>query len=94
MNKKFVPGFVIGVCLFILINGIFAHLSSDCGLPAVFRLDSCADDISRAGWPLFFYEEGGFAYRHEFILPNLILDLVMGVLLASGLGWWFARRIK
>ena len=94
MNKKFAPGFIIGFCLFILLNGTFAHLSSDCGLPAVFGLDSCADDISRAGWPLLVYEEGGFAYRYEFILPNLISDLVIGVLLADGFGWWFARCIK
>ena len=93
MNKKFAQGFIIGFCLFLL-NATFAHLSSDCGLPTIFGLDSCADDISRAGWPLLFYEEGGFACRHEFILLNLISDLVIGVLLAGGFGWWFARRIK
>jgi hypothetical protein len=94
MNKKFAFGFVIGFCLFLLLNGISAHLSSDCGLPAVFGLDSCADDISRAGFPINFYEDGGFAYRHEFVFPNLIVDLVVGVLLAGGFGWWFARRVK
>lgn len=94
MNKKLMLGFALGLGIFILINGAVAHLSSNCGLPAVFGLDSCADDISRAGFPMNFYEDGGFAYRHEFILPNLILDLVIGVLLAGGFGWWFARRVK
>ena len=54
MNKKLMLGFALGLGIFILINVAVAHFSSDCGLPAVFGLDSCADDISRAGFPMNF----------------------------------------
>lgn len=41
--------------------------------------DSCADDITRAGFPLIFFEEGGFAFRSIFNLPFLLLDIFIGL---------------
>ncbi len=61
---------------------------------AVFGRDSCADDIARAGWPLRFYEQGGFDYREEFQTRLLFLDLLIGILFSSTIGWLYARRLK
>ena len=94
MPRRFILGFAIGFSIFIAINLLSAHLASDCGLMAVFERDACADDIARAGWPLSFYERGGFAYRFVFNLPVLLLDLGIGIILASALGWWMDRRGK
>jgi hypothetical protein len=94
MNKQRVIGFVSGILLFLVINLLAAHLASDCGLLAVFGRDACADDIARAGWPLRFYEEGGFAYRHIFDPIPLLLDLGIGLILAFGIGQLFLRRKK
>ena len=94
MTRKFLPGFIIGLGVFLAINLLSAHLSSDCGLVAVFGRDSCADDIARAGWPLRFYEEGGFDYRRNFNPGKLGMDLLIGVLTGSAVGWLFARRVK
>ena len=94
MTKNFRSGFIMGLALFVVINLLAAHLSSDCGLPAVFGRDSCADDIARAGWPLRFYEKGGFDSRDIFNLGKLGLDLIAGILTASAMGWFFNWRLK
>ena len=94
MSRRFVIGFTLGLLVFIAINLLSAHLASDCGLLAVFERDSCADDIARAGWPLAFYARGGFDYRFEFNLPVLLMDLVIGIVLASAFGWFIARTAK
>jgi len=94
MSRRFAIGFTIVLLAFILINMFSAHLSSDCGLLAVFERDACADDIARAGWPFRFYEKGGFDYRFEFNLPVLFLDLAIGAIVAGALGWLFARRVR
>jgi len=103
MTKRFVIGFGIGLLIFITINLISAHLSSDCGLPAVFGRASpwhrppgqvCADDIVRAGWPLQFYEDGGFAYRHNFNSFFLLINLGVGLAFASLSGWFFSHNKK
>jgi len=91
MTRRFAIGVALGLLAFILINLFSAHLSSDCGLLAVFERDTCADDIARAGWPFRFYERGGFDYRFEFNLSFLVLDLVTGTILAGVLGWIIAR---
>lgn len=94
MTRRFIIGFGIGLLIFIAINLLSSHLNSDCGLLAVFERDACADDIARAGWPLSFYERGGFDYRFEFNLPVLLIDLVIGIFLASAFGWFLAQRAK
>ncbi len=94
MTKQFTIGFCVGLLIFIALNLLAAHLASDCGLLAVFGHDICADDIARAGWPLRFYEDGGFAYRHIFNPTALLTDLGLGVLLAYGLGRLFLRNKK
>ena len=78
-SRAFRNGFLIGLFIFILVNVLAAHLLSDCGLPAILGTDSCADDIARAGFPLIFFEQGGFAYRSIFNLPYLLLDIFVGL---------------
>jgi len=94
MNKRFAIGCLTGILVFLVINLTSAHLSSDCGLSAVFGRDSCADDIARAGWPLLFYEKGGFDFRFMFNYPALIADLGLALLWAAGFGWVFSRSMK
>jgi hypothetical protein len=97
MKKRFFPGFLVGFLLFVAINLLAAHLFSDCGLPSVFGMGHCADDIARAGWPFKFYESGGFAYHHYFNSPILLLDLFIGFGLAliSGLVvHWLGKFVK
>ena len=90
--KRFLIGFLITLATFALINLLSAHLASDCGLPAVFGRDACADDIVRAGWPLRFYEDGGFAYRHMFNLLFLLLNIAVGLGVSGFAGWMYSRR--
>jgi hypothetical protein len=51
----------------------------------------CADDIARAGWPLQFYEEGGFAYRSTFNLLFLLINVAIAVAFSMILGWICSR---
>jgi hypothetical protein len=94
MNKHFLTGSLLGLLAFLLINLLAAHLASDCGLPALFGSDACADDITRAGWPLTFYEEGGFAYRQTFEPLPLLVNLATGLVVATLSGWLFSRWKK
>ena len=94
-SRAFLKGFVIGLLIFILINILAAHLLSDCGLPAILGTDFCADDIARAGFPLVFFEQGGFAYRSIFNLPDLFLDTFIGIVFAIFCGFvprWNKKR--
>ena len=94
-SRTFLNGFLIGLLVFILANLFAAHLLSDCGLPALLGADSCADDISRAGFPLVFFEQGGFAYRSIFNLPNLALDIFIGLdfaILCGFIARWNEKR--
>jgi len=42
---------------------------------------------ARAGWPVQFYEEGGFAYRSNFNLLFLIINVAIGVVFSIIPGW-------
>ena len=94
MTRQFALGFIIGLLIFLVVNLISAHLASDCGLLAVFGRAPCADDIARAGLPLQFLERGGFDNQDNFRADFLVIDLIIGVLLASTLGWLAARRSR
>ena len=94
MTKRFMIGFGIGLLIFLAINLLFAQLRSDCGLLAIFGRDGCADDIARAGWPLQFYEDGGFAYRHNFNAVFLVVNLGIGIVFAIFAGFLNARIEK
>ena len=83
---RFLVGFVLTLAIFLTANLLAAHLQSDCGLPAFFHRSGCADDIRRAGFPLQFYEEGGFAYHSSFDEGALILDLVVALGLSCAAG--------
>jgi hypothetical protein len=82
ISRPIFKGFLIGLLFILLANLLTAHLLSDCGLPALLGTDSCADDIARAGFPLIFFEEGGFNFRSIFNLPYLLLDIFIGIALA------------
>ena len=92
MRRSFLNGFSIGLLIFLLANLLAAHLLSDCGLPAVFGQSRCADDISRAGFPLVFMEQGGFAYRQIFNPLYFFLDIFIGLDFAVVSGF-VARKI-
>ena len=94
-SRAFLNGFLIGLLIFILANILAAHLLSDCGLPALLGAGPCADDIVRAGFPLIFYEAGGFAYRNILNLPYLLLDIFIGLGFATMTGFvarWREKR--
>jgi hypothetical protein len=89
---KFLAGFFIGLGSFLALNLLAAHFLSDCGLPAVFGISACADDIVRAGFPLVFLQQGGFAFSSSLDPASALIDLAIGVTLSAGLGFWLARR--
>jgi hypothetical protein len=97
-SRAFLNGFLIGLFSFILVNLFAAHLLSDCGLPAILGMDSCADDIARAGFPFIFFEEGGFAFRSIFNIPYLFLDILTVIVFAALCGFiaqrFFNQRAK
>ena len=88
---RFWAGFLIGLALFLTVNLLAAHLLSDCGLPSVFGMDACSDDIARAGFPIVFYEKGGFAEHSLLDAGRLGLDLLVGVTFSTILGFFLSR---
>ncbi len=91
--RPFLTGFLLTLLLFLVANLLAAHVQSDCGLPAFFNMAGCADDIRRAGFPLQFYEEGGFAYRSNFDVDVLVIDMLSGLAL-SILAGFAAQRFR
>ena len=84
----FTRAFVITIFIFVVVNLLFASLRSDCGLQGVLGW-GCSDGIRYIGFPFLILESGGYAYRHEFRLTALILDVIVGVGLGllAGLGY-------
>ena len=81
-SQRFVIGFVAVLLAFVLLNLLFAHLRSDCGLAAVFGRSGCADDIVRVGFPLQVIERGGFVARSTFDGIALVFDLSLALVLS------------
>jgi ABC-type antimicrobial peptide transport system permease subunit len=94
VNKQFAIGLASGLLLFLIINLLAIHLNSDCGLATLSPGSSCADGIAQVGWPMQFYESGGFMYQQNFNLVFLLIDLAFGVAVGLLLGWIFSRRKK
>ncbi len=94
MKRPFLKGFLIGLLIFIFANLLVAHLRSDCGLGAVFGLARCSDDIVRAGFPLTFYEEGGFAYRYMLDPVRIYTDVIIGLVFSFCVGFYWNWREK
>ena len=95
MSKKILnPWLVAGAALLLWVgaNLLAAHLNSDCGLPAVLGRGGCADDIRRAGFPLQFFEQGGFIARHYWSWGALLADALIAVITCALAGWFAARR--
>jgi len=92
----FVLGFALTFIIFLAINVLAIQLMSDCGIMGALGMAGCADDISRAGFPLLVWERGGFAYRDNFNAVALLVDvgLAFGVSLVVGLvsQWLWAKR--
>ena len=86
-SGRFAIGFLVGLLLFLALNLLAAHLNSDCGLPAILGTAGCADDIKRAGFPMQFWEEGGFAFRSVFSATALLVDVLIGLALSLVVGW-------
>lgn len=83
---------VAGVLLlFIVANILTAALRSDCGLAILFGR-RCADAIQRAGFPLQFWESGGFAAHTYFDSVALLIDAALALAASVAAGWWAARR--
>lgn len=93
-SKNFFIGLLSGLLLFLVINLVAAHLASDCGPGTLSPAGACADGIARLGWPLQFYESGGFMYQQSFNQLFLLIDLGVGLLLGILLGWYFSRSKK
>lgn len=91
-NRPFLIGFALTLALFLAVNLIAADIQSSCGLPGLLHMAGCDDDISRAGFPLVFYEEGGFAYRNNFSIGALGVDVFCGLGLAT-LGGMIVRGL-
>ena len=94
MTKRFAIGFGVGLLIFVTINLLAAHLASDCGLLAVFGRSSCFDGIVRFGWPLIFYQDGGFAYNHLFNGLYFLVNNGVGLAFAVLFGWLFSTGEK
>lgn len=93
----FVAGMISALLLFALLTIIVAHVRSDCGIVAVLeRLriaqSACADDIIRVGFPIVFWEDGGFAYRSVFSASILLIDSSIALFVSIVAGWLWQRR--
>lgn len=73
----FVLGFAVTLLVFLIINVIAIQVRSDCGIMGALGMAGCADDISRAGFPLLVWERGGFAYRDTFDAIALLIDVAI-----------------
>jgi hypothetical protein len=91
--RTFVIAFIVALLLFVGANLLWAHVRSDCGLPSLLGQSACADDIGRAGFPIQFWEEGGFAFRRVFSLPALLADGAIGLFVSLAAGW-AAQRVR
>jgi len=78
----------------ILANFVAAHLLSDCGLPALLGISSCADDITRLGFPFVFLKQGGFIAQNDLNPLLLWLDLLIAVGVAVLSGFLLSRYAK
>ena len=90
--RRFWLGLGLGLAAFAVLNLLAAQLASDCGLPGLFGLSGCADDIRRAGFPFLFLEQGGFVARNIFSPAALLADLGVALAVSAALGWWLVRR--
>jgi hypothetical protein len=91
-RSGFASGMFGTLLVFLILIVVMAHTQSDCGLPAVLeRLglgrQGCSDDIIRVGFPLVFWEEGGFAFRSIVSPFTALVDLLLAVGLSAFVGW-------
>ena len=93
MLRDFTLGLLCTAFLFLIANVVAIHVRSDAGLfEGLGLVDNWQDDIRGMGFPLLFYEEGGFAYRYFFSAANLFWDVSMAVTCAIGVGLGYAIR--
>jgi hypothetical protein len=99
MNRIFFLGFFATLLAFITITFIAAHYQSDCGIRAVLglwvpRMNFCADDIVRLGFPFRVIEVGGFAFHSIFDSGALMADLLVSISASAVVGWAAQRARK
>ncbi len=87
MRRDFVLGFVLSLLAFVVLNVVWLHVRSDCGLPTWLGVSGCADDVRRAGFPLQFYQAGGFVAQTSFSLRALLLDAGLAAAVSAAAGW-------
>jgi hypothetical protein len=93
-------GAAAGVLAFAALALAVSSFASDCGLPAVLAFlglgrSGCADDIVRLGFPLLFFEAGGFAAHSGFDAGAFLADALVALGFAAGgaaAGWRRAGR--
>jgi len=89
-SRQFVAAFAAGLGLFIVCNLIAVHVQSDAGLlEGLGIVDQANDDIRRIGFPLQFFEEGGFAHREVFSPLALVSDILLAIAWAAGMGFGY-----
>jgi hypothetical protein len=90
--RAFRIGFILGLVALVAANLVAAHFHSDGGLFEAFGLTHrVSDGIRLIGFPFQILEEGGFAYRHMFSPLGLLLDVLVAIACASGMGLASAR---
>ena len=91
-DRDFMLGFIVGLGLFFVANLIAVHVNSTGGLlEGLAIVDRWSDDIRRMGFPLQFFEEGGFSYRRNVSGIALVLDIVIAVACAAVIGFAWSR---
>lgn len=71
MKSQFIKTIVVAATLFILILALSYWTKTD------FPLGGAQDRLIRLGYPLVFFESGGFAYRRKFDGVALCIDLLL-----------------
>jgi hypothetical protein len=87
-RRRWFVAFLAALAACGLVNLVAVGLRSDAGLlEGLGLMDRSHDDIRRVGFPIQFYEEGGFAYRKIFSFGSLVWDVVLAVGFAIGAGF-------
>lgn len=83
MKKKEVLIVLVLAVSITLGSGFFAH--NPCR--------ECRDAFYDLGWPLMFYQTGGFFGVNRWFWSNFVLDFLFWFLVLAG-GWWLVRKLK
>ena len=86
--KLFIRVLAATIILFIVISlTSFFALTDGHGVARVY------DGITRVGWPLLMYEEGGYVHRQNFYLKAAMVDLAVAALISIIAVWVWNETI-